>query len=57
VEVLNIGKEFITFWTDSTSVLWWVKGHSRHFKPFIANRIGEPQDATSPERWRCGKPS
>jgi len=52
VEVLNIGKEFITFWIDSTSVLWWVKGHIRHFKPFIANRIGELQETTSPERWR-----
>ena len=40
-EILNIDKEFITFWTDSTSVLWWVKGYSRQFKPFIANRIGE----------------
>ena len=29
-----------------------MKGHSRHFKPFIANRIGELLPATSPERWR-----
>ena len=47
VEALNIKKELITFWTDSTSVLWWVKGHSRHIKPFVANRIGELQAATN----------
>ena len=47
-EILNIDKEFITFWTDSTSVLWWVKGYSRQFKPFIASRIGEIQTSTNP---------
>ena len=51
-EVLNIDREFITFWTDSTSVLWWVKGYSRQFKPFIANIIGEIQTSTNPNTWR-----
>ena len=46
-EALNIDKQFITFWTDSTSVLWWIKGHSRQFKPFVANRIGEIQASVS----------
>ena len=51
-EVLDIDKEFITFWTDSTSVIWWVRGHSRQYKPFIANRIGEIQASTNPDKWR-----
>ena len=51
-EILNIDKEFITFWTDSASVLWWVKGYSRQFKPSIANRIGEIQTSTNPNTWR-----
>ena len=51
-EILSIDREFITFWTDSTSVLWWVKGYSRQFKPFIANRIGEIQTSTNPDKWR-----
>ena len=51
-ETLMINKSSITFWTDSTSVLWWVKGHSRQFKPFVANRIGEIQSEISPDRWR-----
>ena len=51
-EILSVNREFITFWTDSTSVLWWIKGYSRQFKPFIANRIGEIQTSTNPDKWR-----
>ena len=51
-EILNIDREFIIFWTDSASVLWWVKGYSRQFKPFVANRIGEIQTSTNPDKWR-----
>ena len=49
---LEINKSSLTFWTDSTSVLWWIKGHSRQFKPFVANRIGEIQAEISPDRWK-----
>ena len=31
-EVLNIDRELITFWTDSTSVIWWIRGYSRQFQ-------------------------
>ena len=48
--LLNIDREFIIFWSDSTSVLWWVKGYSRQFKPFVANRIGEIQTSTNPDK-------
>ncbi len=41
-----------TFWSDSLNVLWWIRGKSREFKPFVANRIGEIQTNTSPEQWR-----
>jgi len=51
-ETLNIDKQNIIFWTDSTSVLWWIRGHSIQFKPFVANRIGEIQASVSPDRWR-----
>ena len=42
-ETLTIDKQSITFWTDSISVLWWIRGYSRQFKPFVANRVGEIQ--------------
>ena len=51
-KTLTINKPSITFWTDSISVLWWVKGYSRQFKPFVANRIGEIQSEISSDRWR-----
>ena len=37
--VLVIPIQHTVFWCDSTNVLWWIRGHSRIFKPFVANRI------------------
>ena len=34
------------------NVLWWIRGRSRSFKPFVANRVGEIQTATDPKQWR-----
>ena len=34
------------------NVLWWIRGRSRSFKPFAANRIGEIHDSSSPSQWR-----
>ena len=42
----------IKFWCDSMNTLWWIRGHGRSFKPFVANRVGEIQSMTSPEQWR-----
>lgn len=49
---LNISKEQMQFWTDSMDVLYWVHGHSKLFKPFVAHRVGEIQQKTSPAQWR-----
>ena len=49
---LSVETKSITFWTDSANVLWWIRGYSRAFKPFVANRVGEIQMSSSPERWR-----
>ena len=40
------------FWSDSVDVLYWIRGCSRKFKPFVANRVGEIQSLTDPEQWR-----
>ena len=50
--VLVIPIQHAVFWCDSTNVLWWIRGHSRVFKPFVANRIGEIQSVTNPDQWR-----
>ncbi|XP_068760347.1 uncharacterized protein [Montipora capricornis] len=41
--VLRIENHRWTFWSDSMDVLYWVRGRSRKFKPFVANRTGEIQ--------------
>lgn len=40
------------FWSDSMNVLWWIKGRSQRYKPFVANRVGEIQSLTDPKQWR-----
>lgn len=47
---LPVGSCF--FWSDSLNVLWWIRGRSREFKPFVANRVAEIQTTTRPDQWR-----
>ncbi|KAL4238005.1 hypothetical protein ACF0H5_002716 [Mactra antiquata] len=49
---LDINIENCTLWTDSMNVLHWIKNRSSLFKPFVANRVGEIQQATKPVQWR-----
>ena len=51
-EIFGVTLNKSTFWSDSVIVLWWVRGRSRNFKPFVANRIGEIQTSTDPKQWR-----
>jgi len=39
-------------WTDSTTVLTWIKSESCQYKVFVGTRIAEIQELTSPENWR-----
>jgi hypothetical protein len=40
------------FWTDSTTVLAYVKNENRRFKPFVANRVSEIRELSKAEQWR-----
>ncbi|XP_044745202.1 uncharacterized protein LOC123307065 [Coccinella septempunctata] len=40
------------FWSDSQSVLHWIKSDSKKYKQFVANRITEIHDLTRPEEWK-----
>ena len=51
-KVLDIPMSLATFWSDSANALWWIRGRSRKFKPFVANRVGEIQTYTNPDQWR-----
>ncbi|KAL0879576.1 hypothetical protein ABMA27_003305 [Loxostege sticticalis] len=41
-----------TFWTDSKTVLTWLRTGARSFKPFVAHRIAELEENTKTEEWR-----
>ncbi|KAL9986036.1 hypothetical protein ACROYT_G000097 [Oculina patagonica] len=40
------------FWTDSMSVLRYVKNESKRFHTFVANRIAVIRDGSNPDQWR-----
>ena len=50
--VLELQMRQAVFWSDSQNVLWWIHGHSRDFKPFVANLVGEIQTSTNSGQWR-----
>lgn len=41
----------IFFWSDSATVLHWIRNEKRQCKPFVANRISEIKETTSPKQW------
>ena len=51
MDELDLPTNSATFWTDSMTVLQYVTNEKR-FKPFIANRVTEIHDASTPEQWR-----
>ncbi|XP_041978615.1 uncharacterized protein LOC121732727 [Aricia agestis] len=40
------------FWTDSKTVLAWLKNGSRSYKPYVAHRIAAIEDLTTLNEWR-----
>ena len=54
--VLKGPMQSVMFYSDSTDVLWWVRGRGADFRPFgltdVANRIGATQMFTEPSQWQ-----
>ena len=42
-KVLQIAICRAIFWSYSTNTFLWIRGNSRCFNPFVANRVGEIQ--------------
>ncbi|GFQ85562.1 uncharacterized protein TNCT_444551 [Trichonephila clavata] len=38
-------------WTDSQITLYWIKGTSHSWKPFVVSRVREIQALTDPNSW------
>ena len=51
VKTLNKKLEEVHFWSDSMDVLCWIRNEVRPFQPFVAHRISEICEVTSPEQW------
>ncbi|CAK1552938.1 unnamed protein product [Leptosia nina] len=52
LEEHDIKPEAKFFWTDSKTVLTWLKTGARSYKPFVAHRIASVQENTSLSEWR-----
>ena len=40
------------FWTDSQVVLGYIRNDARCFHVFVANRVQQIKDSSSPDQWR-----
>jgi hypothetical protein len=52
IRVLEIHMSVVTFYSDSQDVLWWIRGHGKDFRAFVANRVGEIQMNSDPQQWQ-----
>lgn len=48
----NVDITQTVFWTDSRTVLQWLRSTERRFKPFVAHRVSEVLDSTKAAWWR-----
>lgn len=49
---LDVPIDSETFWTDSTTVLKYLRNETRRFQVFVANRVQAIRDETVPTQWR-----
>lgn len=49
---LSLHIEKTVMWTDSTTVLTWLRSESCHFKVFVGTHIAEIQELTRLQSWR-----
>lgn len=49
---LNVKIDAYFLWSDSKTVLYWVKSSSKRFKTYVAQRLGEIHELSEPNDWR-----
>lgn len=52
LEEHDVKPESTTYWTDSRTVLTWLKTGSRSYRPFVAHRIAAIEENTTLADWR-----
>ena len=50
---LQIELEKSTFWTDSQSVLKYIRNDTKRFHTFVANRVAMIRDLSKAKQWSC----
>lgn len=48
----RINIERVIAWSDSTVALAWIKSQTAQLKTFVANRVAQIQQTTTPDMWR-----
>ncbi|OXA55241.1 Pro-Pol polyprotein [Folsomia candida] len=51
-EEMSIPINRVVFWSDSSTVIHWIRSDGRRFQQFVAHRIGEIQENTEIKDWR-----
>ena len=49
---LSYNIERVVFWTDSKTVLQYIKNETKRFHTYVANRVSEIRSVTDPKQWR-----
>lgn len=50
LQTFKVDKQF--YWSDSKTVLFWIKDEKRRYRQFVANRVSEILDSSSASDWR-----
>ncbi|XP_064619660.1 uncharacterized protein LOC135483047 [Lineus longissimus] len=51
-KALDCENSEIIYWTDSMDVLYWLRGQSRRYKPFVAHRVASIHLETAVSQWK-----
>ena len=49
---LYVSSNQITYWTDSTTVLQWIKSETTRLHTFVSNHAAEIMEVSDPKSWK-----